>query len=98
MNKLIDPTIHPSTRARAYTNGPRGVSSPVFNSELDDKPSSNGATKEAERLHKLYMNQKTQEHYESLRKKGNLSALKLLGLTIIAYAYMNLAVMLSSYN
>lgn len=98
MSQHIDPTIHPSTRTRAYTNGPRGSSSPVFIPNGTDSSNINNAEKEADRLQKLYMNQKTQEHYETLRKKGNFSALKLLGLTIIAYTYMNFALMLSSYN
>lgn len=53
-------------------------------------------SKEASRLHKEYMEKRTLMHHENLRAKGNLSALKVLGLVVLAYTYMAVAVLLAS--
>jgi hypothetical protein len=106
---IVDPTVRPTEYSRTYTNGPRGSAVPVSNDEPEKKanvttvgenskevhitPEIKG---EVTRLHKAYMAKRTIAHYESLRAKGNISALKVLGLAVLTYVYMTVAIILAT--
>lgn len=106
---VVDPTVRPTEYSRTYTNGPRGSAVPVSEDESDKKVTvatvadnskevhiTPEVKNEVNRLHKDYMAKRTLAHYESLKAKGNISALKVLGLAILSYVYMTAAIILAT--
>lgn len=107
---VLDPTVRLTDYVRSHTNGPRGTAVAVYDSDVEKLVTTSGMisdkpvevtpiiAKEINRLQQEYMVKKTLEHHKSLRLKGNISALKLLGLTVLAYAYMGLSLTFAELN
>lgn len=100
----VDPTIKPVEYIpRSSVSGPRESAHPMYDD--DDSVVVAGTQKqvamtpelikEVDRLQKDYNSTRTVAHHAEIRRRGNLSVMKLLGLTIITYIYMGLAVLLS---